>query len=64
MVKDKKLNNYYTGNTMNYLKSLYTDNDIFLRRDEIKRVGFLKKVIEWIQNLKKLGIDFGKEISE
>jgi L-rhamnose isomerase len=49
---------------MNYLKSLYTDNDIFLRRDEIKRVGFLKKVIEWIQNLKKLGIDFGKEISE
>ena len=64
LVKDKKLNNYYSGNTMNYLKSLYTDNDIFLRWDEIKSVGFLKKVIEFIKDPKKLGIDFGKEISE
>ena len=49
---------------MDYLISIYANNDIFIKRNEPTRVKFLKQVIEYIENPEKLGIDFGKDISE
>ena len=61
--KKVKLNNY-PGSATDYLASIYSNNDIFTKRNEPTRVEFLKKIIEYIEDPKKLGVNFGEEISK